>query len=168
MIEWPSTMPKPLQSGFSMQPEDRRIASSAVGTAFFKGFGGDVCIADCTVQLNPLQAQWLELWERDELVHGSRWFNFPVWYAGEVHWEDCRFKTRPKASNLHGRYMQYQFSLYVRRRTELLPECMVKVFACWPPCFFFSLNGGMKRAFSTLSNITVSGVEDALAGLYGE
>ena len=51
MISWPSTMPKPLQSGFSMQPEDRRIASSTVGTSFQRGFGGDVCIAEEAVEL---------------------------------------------------------------------------------------------------------------------
>ena len=167
-IEWPRWMPKPLQSGFSMQPEDRRIASTAVGTSFQRGFGGDACIAEVSLKLNRLQAHWLEQFERDALVQGSRWFLFPLWYAGEVHWEQCRFKTRPKASSVNGFYGTYQFSLYVRRRTELMPDCMVKVFSCFPPCWFFNFNEEMAVLFSTLSHTTAAGVEDALAGLYEE
>lgn len=165
-ISWPVTMPKPLQSGFSMQPEDRRIASSTVGTSFQKGFGGDVCVAECTILLSPLQARWFEKWERDSLVHGTRWFSFPVWYAGQVHWEDCRFKTRPKASGKHGFYMQYQFSLYVRRRTELMPDCMAKLFACFHPCFFFELIARLKSFFGRISNVTTAKVNSALAEIY--
>lgn len=168
MISWPSTMPKPLQSGFSMQSEDRRIASSTVGTSFQKGFGGDVCAADVSLTLSPAQGAWLEKFERDTLVQGTKWFSFPVWYSGEVHWEQCRFKTRPKASSINGFYGTYQFSLYVRRRTELMPDCMVKVFSCWPPCFFFELADGLIQIFNSLSAITSSAVSDALAEMHEE
>lgn len=167
-ISWPLWLPKPLQSGFSMQPEDRRIASSTVGTSFQQGFGGDVCIAECTVILNPQQALWFERWERDDLVHGTRWFQFPVWYAGQVYWEDCRFKTRPKASGKHGFHMQFQFSLYVRRRTELMPDCMTNILACFPPCFFVELDAGLAAVVSTLSNVTTAKVASALAEIYEE
>lgn len=166
MISWPSTMPKPLQSGFSMQPEDRRIASSTVGTSFQRGFGGDVCVAEVSLMLSPAQAAWLEKFERDELVQGSRWFSFPVWYAGQVHWEDCRFKTRPKAGSLVGKHTQYQFSLYVRRRTELMPDCMVQLLACFPPCLFIQIVNGLNLFFQKLSNITTANVNSALAELY--
>lgn len=165
-ISWPESMPRPLQSGFSMQPEDRRIASSTVGTSFQKGFGGDVCIAECTLLLSSSQSLWLEAFERDTLVHGTRWFSFPVWYAGQVHWEDCRFKTRPKAGSLVGKHTQYQFSLYVRRRTELMPDCMVKLFACFPPCFFFELGAKLKTYYGIISNVTTAKVNSALAEIY--
>lgn len=162
MLAWPEWMPKPLQDGFSMQPEDRRIASSTVGTSFSSGFGGDVCIAECSVVLNPLQAHWLEQVERDELVHGARWFSFPLWYGGEVHWEPCRFKTRPKAGGVSGRYAKYQFTLYVRHRSELIPECLFKLFACWPPCFFFGLNGALGSMKAHLSKITNASIASAM------
>ena len=162
MISWPSTMPKPLQSGFSMQPEDRRIASSTVGTSFQPGFGGDVCVAEVSLALNGAQAAWLEKFERDTLVQGAKWFSFPVWYAGEVHDELCRFKTRPKASSINGFHGIYQFSLYVRRRTDLMPDCMVKVFSCYPPCFFPEFDERMKALFSVLQGVNTRTVAEAL------
>lgn len=131
-ISWPASMPKPLQETFSMQPEDRRVASSAVGTSFAKGFGGDMCSADCTLLLSPAQSLWLEAFERDTLVHGTRWFSFPVWYAGQVHWEDCRFKTRPKAGRIVGKHTSYQFALHVRRRSSLSAEVSLTPPVSWP------------------------------------
>lgn len=162
MISWPSTMPKPLQSGFSMQPEDRRIASSTVGTSFQQGFGGDVCVAEVSLILSRTQAAWLEKFERDTLVQGAKWFSFPVWYAGEVHDELCRFKTRPKASSINGFHGTYQFNLYIRRRTELMPDCMVKVFACYPPCFFPEFDKRMESLFNILQGVNTRTVADAL------
>ena len=165
-LSYPDWMPKPLQSGFSMQPEDRRIAQSTVGTSFQRGFGGDVCVAEVSLTLNALQAHWLEQFERNALVQGSRWFLFPVWYAGEVQWEMCRFKTRPKVSGVNGFHSTVQFSLYVQKRSNLLPECMVQIFSCWPPCFFFELHSALARLFSTLSNVTRAKVNAALAEIY--
>lgn len=168
MISWPSTMPKPLQSGFSMQPEDRRIASSTVGTSFQKGFGGDVCVAEVSLTLNRAQAAWLEKFERDTLVQGSRWFMFPIWYAGEVQWEPCRFKTRPKVSSINGFHSTMQFTLYVQKRSNILPECMIKLFACFHPCFFFELLEVPAAFYGTLSNVTGASVNSALAEIYEE
>lgn len=164
-LSYPEWLPKPLQSGFSMQPEDRRTASTTVGTSFQRGFGGDICVAEVTLQLNRDQATWLEQFERDVIIQGSSWFLFPLWYAGQVHWEHCRFKTRPKASTFNGIHGTYQFSLYVKKRTELMPDCMVKLFACFPPCLFPSAMVEMASIFSILSQITEAGVADALSGL---
>ena len=167
-LSYATWMPKPLQSGFSMQPEDRRTASSTVGTSFQHGFGGDVCTADVTLTLNRMQAAWLEQFERDMAVQGARWFDFPLWYGGEVHWEKCRFKTRPKLSAVDGLYSHFSFSLYVKRRSELLPDCMIELFACWPPCFFAELNAVFIKLFSSLSNVTRAKVHSALAEIYEE
>ena len=167
-ISWPSSLPKPMQSGFSMQPEDRRIASSTVGTSFQKGFGGNVCSVDCTVFLSPAQAAVFEKFERDTLVNGSKWFMLPVWYGGGVHSELCRFKTRPKASNRHGLWMEYSFSLNVQKRSELFPECLIELFACWHPCFFVEFNSSMHDIFNSLSHVTVPSVNSALAEIYEE
>lgn len=165
-LSYPDWMPLPLQDGFAMQPEDRRIASSAVGTSFQRGFGGDVCVAEVSLKLGKTQAMWLEKFERDVIIQGSRWFLFPVWYAGEVQWEMCRFKTRPKVSSVNGFHSTVQFSLYVQKRSNLLPECMVQIFSCWPPCFFFELHKALARLFSTLSNVTRAKVNAALAEIY--
>jgi len=165
-LSYPDWMPKPLQSGFSMQPEDRRIAQSTVGTSLQRGFGGDICVAEVSLTLNALQTHWLEQFERDALVQGSRWFLFPVWYAGEVQWELCRFKTRPKASSVNGFYGTYQCSLYVKRRTELMPDCMTKLLACFHPCFFFELIEVLVAFYNKLSNVTTANVNSALAEIY--
>lgn len=167
-LSWPEWMPKPLQSGFSMQPEDRRIASSTVGTSFQRGFGGDVCIAEVSLTLNRLQAAWLERFERDETRQGAAWFDFPLWYGGEVHWEECRFKTRPKLQSVSGMYASYAFSLYVKKRSEIIPDCLAKILFCWPPCFFFDFHDYLEVVFSSLSAITADDVSDALAGMYEE
>ena len=170
-LSYPAWMPLPLQSGFSMQPEDRRITSSTVGTSFQKGFGGDVCVADVTLTLNRLQAAWLEQFERDVMVQGSAWFDFPIWHGGEVHWEKCRFKTRPKLASVGGSlHSSFSFSLYVWKRTDMLPECMVKLLACWHPCFFGELGDAIDLLvaefslfFEHVSSITRASVNDALS-----
>lgn len=167
-FSWPSSLPKPMQSGFSMQPEDRRTASSTIGTSFSNGFGGDVCSVDCTVFLSPAQCAAFEKFERDTLVQGAKWFKFPIWYGGEVHSEFCRFKTRPKASNRHGLWMEYSFSLYVQKRSELFPDCLTRIFACWHPCWFFEFNDSLLHVFNSLSHITDQTVGSALAELYEE
>lgn len=167
-ISWPSSLPKPLQDGFLMQPEDRRTASSTVGTSFSKGFGGDVCSMDCTIVLSPAQAAVFEKFERDTLVQGSKWFEFSIWYGGEVHSELCRFKTRPKAANRHGFWMHYSFSLYVQKRSELFPECLIELLSCWHPCWFFEFNDSLLAVFNYLSHVTTPSVNSALAEIYEE
>lgn len=167
-LSWPAWMFHPLQSGFSMQPEDRRIAQSTTGTSFQKGFGGDVCTADVSVTLNRVQSAWLEQFERDVSVQGTVWFDFPLWYCGEVSFEQCRFKTRPKISGVNGLYATYSFSLYVRKRTNIMPDCLAKILLCWPPCFFFSYNSLLGDIYKFLSNTTNDAVSSALSGLYEE
>lgn len=161
-------MPYPLQAGFSMQPEDRRIAQSTIGTSFQKGFGGDVCIAEVSLRLTREQARWFDSLERDSTVQGTIWFELPIWYAGEVHFEQCRFKTRPKFTTFNGFHEDVSFSVYVRKRSELLPSCMIKLFSCWPPCFFFEFNSILIRLLSKLSNVTRAKVNSALAEIYEE
>lgn len=169
-LSWPEWMPKPLQSGFSMQPEDRRTASSTVGTSFQQGFGGDVCVAEVSLTLNRAQAAWLEQFERDTARQGAVWFDFPLWHGGEVHWEKCRFKTRPKLGSVNGLYSSFSFSLYVWKRSDMLPGCMVKLFACWHPCFFGELEDAIDllaaefpQFFEHVSRITTASVNDALS-----
>lgn len=191
-LSWPSWMPAPQQDSFSIQPEDRRLTSETeAGSIIRYQFDTDVNIAECTLILNRVQAAWFEQFERNILRQGTIWFDFPLWIGGEIAYESCRFKTRPKAGNLIGLHTTYTFSLYVSKRTQLaFPPCLAEVFVCWPPCFFEKLNGllidffadapswktGISERtadilaplFLILSNVTDQTVGDALAGLTEE
>lgn len=186
---WPDWMPAPQQDSFSIQPEDRRLTSETeVGSIIRYQFDSDVNVADCTLILNRTQAAWFELFERDMLRQGTVWFEFPLWIGGEVVYESCRFKTRPKAGSLIGLHTAYTFSLYVSKRSQLaFPPCLAEVFVCWPPCFFQKLDAFLEEflasapawkqevalrlddlfqpIFTPLSHVTETAVSDALAGL---
>ena len=117
MITWPDWMPAPQQDSFSIQPEDRRLTTETeAGSIIRYQFDSDVNVADCTIILNSVQANWFEAFERDILAQGTVWFMFPLWIGGEVSYAKCRFKTRPKAGNLIGLHTTYTFSLYVAKR----------------------------------------------------
>ncbi len=169
-IFWPEWMPAPQQDSFSLQPEDRRLTSETeAGSIIRYQFDTDVNVAECTLILNRTQAAWFELFERDLLRQGTVWFDFPLWIGGEVVYEKCRFKTRPKAGSLIGLHTTYTFSLYVSKRSQLaFPKCLTEVFLCWPPCFFFELHKAFASLFSTLSNVTSAKVNAALAEIYEE
>lgn len=164
-IAWPGWMPAPQQDSFSIQPEDRRLTSETeAGSIIRYQFDTDINVAECTLILNRTQAAWFEQFERDILRHGTVWFDFPLWIGGEVVYESCRFKTRPKAGSLIGLHTTYTFSLYVSRRSQLaFPKCLAEVFVCWPPCFFFALDDSLESVFPSLSNITDQTLSDALA-----
>ena len=119
MITWPDFMPAPQQDSFSIQPEDRRLTTETeAGSVIRYQFDSDVNVADCTLILNRDQSAWFEAFERDVLMQGSVWFDFPLWIGGDVVREKCRFKTRPKAGNLIGLHTTYSFSLYVSKRSS--------------------------------------------------
>lgn len=162
---WPDWMPAPQHDSFSIQPEDRRLTSETeAGSIIRYQFDTDVNVADCTLILNRIQAAWFEQFERDVLRQGSVWFDFPLWIGGDIVYESCRFKTRPKAGSLIGLHTTYTFSLYVSKRSQLaFPKCLAEVFVCWPPCFFFGFDDALVELFPPLSNITEQAVADAVA-----
>ena len=123
MLRWPDWMPAPQQDSFTIQPEDRRLTSETeAGNIIRYQFDTDINVADCTLILNSVQSSWFEAFERDILAQGSIWFEFPLWIGGEVVYESCRFKTRPKAGSLIGLHTTYTFSLYVSKRSHLMDE----------------------------------------------
>lgn len=164
IVFWPEWMPAPQQDSFSIQPEDRRLTSETEAGAIIRyQFDADVNVAECTLILSRPQAAWFELFERDVLRQGSAWFNFPLWIGGEVVYEKCRFKTRPKAGSLIGLYTTYTFSLYVSKRSQLaFNDCLMRLFVCWPPCFFVRLDKELSKVFLPLSHITNTALADAL------
>lgn len=134
-ISWPRWMPAPQHDSFSIQPEDRRLTSETeAGAVIRKQFDTDMLVADCTIILNGAQARWFETFERDVLAQGAVWFEFPIWEGGDVEWEMCRFKTRPKAGSLIGLHTTYTFSLYVSKRNSLYGPCIMEMLDCWSPC----------------------------------
>jgi len=131
---WPDWMPAPQQASFSIQPEDRRLTSDTEAGAIVRyQFDTDVNIADCTIILDRDEAKWFESFERDLLAQGAIWFNFPLWIGGEISYEQCRFKTRPKAGSLIGLHTTYTFSLYVSKRSNLHDPCITEMKYCWTP-----------------------------------
>lgn len=188
-IAWPRWMPAPQQDSFSIQPEDRRLTSETEAGAIVRyQFDSDVNIADCTLILNRVQAAWFEFFERDMVRHGTVWFDFPLWIGGEVVYETCRFKTRPKAGSLIGLHTTYTFQLYVSKRSQLpFPKCIAELFVCYPPCFFMALDAASARLaaatpswlekirestaeifsplFGALSSVTEEAVSSALSEL---
>ncbi len=173
-IVYPDWMPAPQQDSFSIQPEDRRLTSETeAGSIVRYQFDTDVNIAECTIILNRVQAAWFERFERDLLKHGTVWFNFPLWIGGELVWESCRFKTRPKAGSLIGLHTTYTFSLYVSKRTQLaFNDCLMQLFVCWPPCFFATAAGLFDSAFAKLAktvrgmNASAHNIDNILRGFF--
>jgi len=146
-IKWPRWMPAPQQDSFSIQPEDRRLSTETeTGSIIRYQFDSDVNVADCTLILNRTQAAWFEFFERDMVRQGTVWFDFPLWIGGEIAYESCRFKTRPKAGSLIGLHTTYTFSLYVSKRSQLaFPPCIAELLVCYPPCFFVELDTASAR-----------------------
>lgn len=149
-IRWPGWMPKPQQDSFAIQPEDRRLTTETESGGIIRyQFDSDVNVADCTLILNRMQSAWFETFERDFLRQGSVWFDFPLWIGGEIVYESCRFKTRPKAGSLIGLHTTYTFSLYVSSRSQLAyPKCITEILLCWSPRDFCCLH----EAYSDLFN----------------
>lgn len=149
-------MPAPQQDSFSIQPEDRRLTSETEsGNIIRYQFDTDILVADCTLILNRVQARWFATFERDVLRQGSVWFEFPIWEDGDVEWEKCRFKTRPKAGNLIGLHTTYTFSLYVSKRNSLYGPCIMEMLDCWSPCESVSISDSMIVGIAKLNHSTI-------------
>jgi len=165
MRSWPAWMPRPLQDSYSLQPDDLRVSGKGerAGTHVGSGCRSDACTVECTVRLSPEEAAWFERWERDQLAQGSRWVLFPLWHSGEIHWEAVRLAERPKLARRLGMHAEYSLKLQVMRRTGMLPDCLLRLFFCWPPCFFFAFDVELRALFRALAPVTVSAVNEALA-----
>lgn len=129
-------MPNPQADGYGIHPVDRRLATETeAGTVVRKQFDADESEADCTLVLNPLQANWFEAFERDMLGQGTVWFNMPLWVGGEVENHLVRFKTRPKAGSLVGLHTSYSFTLSVAKR-QLMNKAMAEMLYLYGPNWF--------------------------------
>ncbi len=155
LYRWPDWMPKPERDSFSIQPEDRReTTETEVSSVIRYQFDSDINIAECKLILDSIQANLFEAFERDVLRQGSMWFEFPLWIGGEVVYETCRFKTRPKAS-VTGHLTIYTFTLYVAKRSTLYDACLAEVLFCWAPCDVAKISDSVVAGMAVLRHSTI-------------
>lgn len=122
ILRWPGWLPLPNQDGYLVEPQDRRVTTDMeIGGRFRVEFDTDETRARCVVSLDPLQAGWLETFERDLLRQGSKWFLMPLWIGGDLTEQLVRFRDRPAAGSVRGRWTDYSFTLDLKRREGLMP-----------------------------------------------
>lgn len=132
---WPDWMPKPQRNGYGYEPVDRRSKTDMeVGSVLRVNFDTDESTIDCTLVLNPIQAQWFEKFERDMLNQGAKWFQMPIWMAGCIETHTVRFAARPKAGNLIGaRHTTYTLKLDLQKRDLKLCDEVLELLLCVNP-----------------------------------
>jgi hypothetical protein len=134
-LRWPTWIKPVLVDGYGVEPVDRRIKTDMeVGASYRVEFDTDETIVTCNVFLKPLQASWLEGFERDVLAQGSRWFKMRLFVGGAYGEEhDVRFRERPKLTAKSGEYSTYTFSLDVAGRKGLMDPGLAEVLSTYEP-----------------------------------
>lgn len=133
---WPEWMPLAQSSGYSYDPTDRRTKTDMeVGSVLRVNFDTDEATLDCTLICNAVQAQWFEMFERDMLHQGAKWFQMPIMIAGCIERHTVRFASRPKAASLLGPYhTSYSLKLDIQKRDlKLCPEVATLLLCVSPP-----------------------------------
>lgn len=137
---WPDWMPKAQQSDYSYEPTDRRTKTDMeVGSVLRVNFDTDETSLNCQLILNPIQSQWFELFERDWLNQGSKWFEMPIQIANCIDWHTVRFATRPKATIKAPKYQVYTFKLDIEKRNIALCPELAEFLYCISPCDIFNI-----------------------------
>jgi len=121
VYRWPKWMPPPLVDGYTVKPEDRRLAGDfGINSQFRVEFRTDETTAACALILDTLQANWFETFERDLLRQGHRWFFMGLWVGGQMIEHRVRFRERPAMDAKYGvEWARYSFQLDVFRREGL-------------------------------------------------
>ena len=128
IYRWPDWLKPPLMDGYGVKPEDRRVrADFDIGSQFRIEFDTDETTASCQLWLEPIGANWLEAFERDLLVQGSRWFLMPLWVGGQMADHRVRFKARPEITEVRGHWSKYTFQLDVSRREGLMDRGLAEL-----------------------------------------
>lgn len=117
LLHWPEWMPPALQSGYGYEPVDRTVSSEMdIGTIKRVEFDTDENTVTCQLMLDTDELAWFEVFERDLLRQGSRWFLLPVLLGGDIQEHKVRIRGRPKFGQVHGRYMTVSLSLETEKR----------------------------------------------------
>ncbi len=169
LLRWPGWLPLPNQDGYQVEPQDRRVATDMeIGGRFRVEFDTDETRARCVVSLDPIQAGWLETFERDLLRQGSKWFLMPLWIGGGLADQRVRFRDRPTAGSVRGRWTDYGFTLDIARREGLMPVWLAELLALISPYFLARLRNRLReilhhkasRATNTPDNIWTATTAD--------
>lgn len=140
MLRWPNWLPLPNQDGYQVEPQDRRVTTDMeIGGRFRVEFDTDETRARCVIVLDPIQAGWLETFERDLLSQGSKWFMMPLRVGGDITDQQVRFRERPSAVSIQGPYTTYSFALDLKRREGLMPIWLAELLAIISPYFLARL-----------------------------
>lgn len=130
LYQWPAWMPRMQISGYGYEPLDRRTRTDMeVGSVLRVSFDSDETAVTCTLLCNALQAAWFEVFERDVLSNGSRWFRVPLQSGGAINWHTARLAARPKVHQLMGAFhTAYQLQLDLERRELEMPGALAELF----------------------------------------
>lgn len=131
---WPAWMPLARQSDYGYQPVDRRSKTDMeVGSILRVNFDTDETQFSCSLILDRMQSAWFEVFERDMLNQGSRWFEIPLQSGGSISWHTARFKSRPKASLPGPWHTTYSFTLEIDKRPATLCPQIAEFLNCVSP-----------------------------------
>lgn len=131
----PSWLKPPLESGYSMEVIDRRQKTQMeIGSLYRVEFDTDEASISFEFACNPIQAAYLESFEKNLLNQGSTWFIMPLYYSGGMRDTKVRFADRPKLSRKEGIYSYYQIVLDVQQREELMCAETLLMLDCFEPC----------------------------------
>lgn len=139
LLKWPSWMPLAQQSNYSYEPTDRRTKTDMeVGSVLRVNFDTDETTLNCQIILNPIQSQWFEMFERNMLNQGAKWFEMPIQIANCIEWHNVRFNTRPKVTIKAPKYQIYSFRLDVEKREIALCPELADFLYCVSPCDIYN------------------------------
>lgn len=131
---WPDWMPLAQSNGYTYEPTDRRTKTDMeVGSVLRVNFDTDETILDCTLILDTVQAQWFELFERNMLNQGAKWFQMPIQIAGCIEFHTVRFASQPKATWKAPHYTSYSLKLDVQKRDLQMCEELAEFLLCITP-----------------------------------
>lgn len=134
IIRWPDWMPKPQRASYSYEVTDRRSRTDMeVGSIVRVEYDTDENRLTCTLTCNKLQSAWFEMFERDVLAQGSRWFEMPLQTEGRIEWHTVRFSARPKASLTGASHTSYSLTLDVEKRPDAMCPELVELLVCVSP-----------------------------------
>lgn len=134
LLRWPDWMPKPQRASYQYEAVDRRSRTDMeVGSIVRVEYDTDESKITCTMTCNRVQSAWFEIFEREMLAQGSRWFEMPLQSEGRIEWHTVRLAARPKASLTGATHTSYSLTLDVEKRPDAMCLELVELLTCISP-----------------------------------
>lgn len=151
---WPSWLPAPEQTQYSMQPTDRRTKTDMeIGGIYRVEFDTDEVVVNCQLTLDMFQSAWFEAFEANLLRQGSIWILMPIWVAGQLKEHVVMFKDRPKISSVVGLHTVYTLVLQISKR-DLMSADVAELLLYYSPPQIMDLSDRL----NVVVNIEMPGV----------